>query len=229
MAVSTRKGELSQNLEFVRMQIEEAARRVGRLAEEVTLIVVTKTYPATDVEILHDLGIRNFAENRDREGREKSAIVPAIWHFQGQIQSNKISSIASWADFVHSLDDPRHLRLMSAAVPKSKVLSIFIQVCLDPEPGRGGVAPQDLSRLAELVLADPFLRLEGLMAVAPLGEDPENTFLRLGQIHSDFRQQFPSAPSLSAGMSGDFERAIENGATHVRIGSSILGYRAQGG
>ena len=211
------------------MRINEAARRVGRLAEEVTLIVVTKTYPATDVEILHDLGIRNFAENRDREGREKSVIVPAIWHFQGQIQSNKISSIASWADVVHSLDDPRHLRLLSAAISESKVLSVFIQLCLDPAPGRGGVALQDLSRLAELVLADPFLRLEGLMAVAPLGEDPENAFLRLARIHSDFRQQFPASPSLSAGMSGDFERAIENGATHVRIGSSILGYRTQVG
>jgi pyridoxal phosphate enzyme (YggS family) len=227
--MSTRKEELSRNLELIQRRISEAARRVGRLADDVTLIVVTKTYPATDVEILHELGVRNFAENRDREGREKSAIVPAIWHFQGQVQSNKISSIVSWADVVHSLDNPRHLRLISAAIPKSKVLSIFIQVSLDSEPGRGGVAPEDLSGLAELVLAEPFLRLEGLMAVAPLGEDPESAFGRLAQIHSDFRRQFLSSPSLSAGMSGDFERAIEGGATHVRIGSSILGYRAQVG
>jgi pyridoxal phosphate enzyme (YggS family) len=229
VAMSTRKEELSRNLELIQRRISEAARRVGRLADDVTLIVVTKTYPATDVEILHELGVRNFAENRDREGREKSAIVPAIWHFQGQVQSNKISSIVSWADVVHSLDNPRHLRLISAAIPKSKVLSIFIQVSLDSEPGRGGVAPEDLSGLAELVLAEPFLRLEGLMAVAPLGEDPESAFGRLAQIHSDFRRQFLSSPSLSAGMSGDFERAIEGGATHVRIGSSILGYRAQVG
>jgi pyridoxal phosphate enzyme (YggS family) len=227
--MNTRKEELSQNLELVRMRIGEAARRVGRSAEEVTLIVVTKTYPASDVEILHELGIRNFAENRDREGREKSAIVPGIWHFQGQIQSNKISSIVSWADVVHSLDDPRHLRRINAAMSESKVLSIFIQVSLDSQPGRGGVALEDLSQLAELVLAEPFLRLEGLMAVAPLGEDPESAFSRLAQIHSDFRQQFPTSPSLSAGMSGDFERAIETGATHIRIGSSILGSRSQGG
>jgi pyridoxal phosphate enzyme (YggS family) len=227
--VTTRKEELSRNLESVRTRIFDATGRVGRLAEDVTLIVVTKTYPITDVEILHDLGIRNFAENRDHDGREKSKVVPAIWHFQGQIQSNKISSIASWADVVHSLDDLRHLRLLSAAVPESKVLSIFIQLSLDPQPGRGGVAPQDLSRLAELVFAEPSLSLQGLMAVAPLGENPENAFLRLAQIHSDFRRQFPSSPSLSAGMSGDFEWAIENGATHVRIGSSILGNRTQVG
>lgn len=227
--MTNRREELSQNLELVRMRIFDAAKRVDRMAEDVTLIVVTKTYPITDVEILHDLGIRNFAENRDNEGREKSAMVPANWHFQGQIQSNKISSIALWADVVHSLDDPRHVRLLSAAVPESTVLSIFVQVALDPQPGRGGVAPQDLSRLAELVLSRPSLSLQGLMAVAPLGEDPEQAFLRLAQIHSDFRQQFPLSPSLSAGMSGDFESAIGHGATHVRIGSSILGNRAQVG
>lgn len=223
--MTSREDELSFNLNSVRERIEQAAKRAGRHLEEITLIAVTKTYPVSDVEILHDLGVENFAENRDREGREKSAIVPARWHFQGQIQSNKISSIASWANVVHSLDDPRHLRLLSAAVPESKIISIFIQVCLDPQPGRGGILPQELSPLAELVLTQPSLRLEGLMAVAPLGEDPESAFSRLGQIHSDFRAQFPSAPSLSAGMSGDFEIAIGHGATHVRVGSSILGSR----
>ncbi len=222
----SREHELSTNLDSVRQRVEQAAERAGRAQDEVTLVVVTKTYPASDVEILHNLGVRDFAENRDREGREKSAIVPATWHFQGQIQSNKISSIASWASVVHSLDDPRHLRLLSAVVPESKVISIFIQVCLDPQPGRGGILPQELSPLAELALAQASLKLEGLMAVAPLGEDPERAFSRLSIIHSDFRQQFPSAPLLSAGMSGDFEIAIAHGATHVRVGSSILGSRS---
>lgn len=227
--MTSREEELSTNLESVRERIEQSAKRVGRGPEEITLVAVTKTYPASDVGILHDLGVENFAENRDRDGREKSAVVPATWHFQGQIQSNKISSIASWANFVHSLDDPRHLRLLSAAVPESKVVSVFIQVCLDPQPGRGGILPQELSPLAELVLAQSSLELEGLMAVAPLGENPESAFLRLARIHSEFRQQFPSAPFLSAGMSGDFEIAIEHGATHVRIGSSILGSRSEVG
>ena len=225
--MTTREEELSSNLDSVRRRIKQSARRVGRVPEEITLIAVTKTYPASDVGILHDLGVENFAENRDHDGREKAAAVPATWHFQGQIQSNKISSIASWASVVHSLDDPRHLRLLGAAVPESKVISVFIQVCLDPQPGRGGILPQELSPLAELVLAQSSLKLEGLMAVAPLGENPESAFSRLARIDSDFRQQFPSAVSLSAGMSGDFEIAIEHGATHVRIGSSILGSRSE--
>lgn len=222
----SRADEISSNLDLVRSRIAQAAKRAGRSREEITLIAVTKTYPTTDAEILHELGVRDFAENRDREGAEKSAIVPGRWHFQGQIQSNKISSIARWADVVHSLDDARHLRLLAAAVPESKMLSVFIQVCLDPQPGRGGILPQNLSPLAELALEQSSVRLEGLMAVAPLGENPESAFSRLARIHSDFRQQFPSAASLSAGMSGDFESAIEHGATHLRVGSSILGSRS---
>lgn len=222
----SRRDEISSNLDSVRSRISQAAQRAGRDPEEITLIAVTKTYPASDAEILHKLGVRDFAENRDREGAEKSALIPGRWHFQGQIQSNKISSVARWADAVHSLDDPRHLRLLAAAVPESKILSVFIQVCLDPQPGRGGILPQNLSPLAELALAEPSVRLEGLMAVAPLGENPESAFSRLARIHSDFRQQFPSAASLSAGMSGDFESAIEHGATHLRVGSSILGSRS---
>jgi pyridoxal phosphate enzyme (YggS family) len=223
--MNSRAEEVSFNLNSVYSRIARVAERVGRAKDGITLIAVTKTYPATDIEILRELGVKNFAENRDHEGREKSAIVPGIWHFQGQIQSNKISSIALWADAVHSLDDARHLRLLAAAVPEAKVISVFIQVCLDPQPGRGGILPQDLSPLAELVLTQPSLRLEGLMAVAPLGENPESAFSRLARIHSDFRQQFPSSSSLSAGMSGDFEIAIEHGATHLRVGSSILGSR----
>lgn len=221
----TREEELLANLNSVQERINNAMARAGRGNDDVCLIAVTKTYPAHDVELLHQLGMSDFAENRDSEGREKSQIVSARWHFQGQIQSNKISSIARWASVVHSLDDPRHLRLLANAVPESKILSAYIQVCLDPQPGRGGVLPQDLSPLAELVLQAPQLRLTGLMAVAPLGEDPRSAFERLAQIHSIFRQEFPMAASLSAGMSGDFETAIEYGATHVRIGSSILGSR----
>ena len=221
----SRSEELSLNLASVRKRIEQASKDAGRNADEVKLIAVTKTYPSSDVEILRNFGVENFAENRDQEGREKSKIVPARWHFQGQIQSNKISSIASWADVVQSLDDPRHLRLLSRAVLDSKVISVFIQVCLDPKPGRGGILAEGLSLLAELALATPSVKLEGLMAVAPLGEDPESAFSRLARIHSDFSQQFPMATSLSAGMSGDFEIAIKYGATHVRVGSSILGSR----
>ncbi len=223
--MNVRAEEISFNLDSVRSRIAQAAQRVGRVHDDIALITVTKTYPTSDIAILHELGVNDFAENRDREGAQKSAVIPGRWHFQGQIQSNKISSIALWADVVHSLDDARHLRLLAGALAESKVISIFIQVCLDPRPGRGGILAQDLAPLAELALAQPSLRLEGLMAVAPLGEIAESAFSRLARIHSDFRQQFPGSPALSAGMSGDFETAIEHGATHLRIGSSILGSR----
>ncbi len=223
--MTSRFEEIASNLESVQGRIAAAAFATSRNESEITLIAVTKTYPSADAEILRELGVKHFAENRDSEGRQKSELVPGTWHFQGQIQSNKIASIARWADVIHSIDDPRHVNLLSKAVPESKVISIFLQVCLDPQPGRGGTSPEGLSPLAELVLQNPVFRLEGLMAVAPLGENPERAFLRLAQIHSDFSRQFPSAKSLSAGMSGDFEIAIKYGATHVRVGSSILGSR----
>lgn len=224
--MNERYGEISFALGEVKARIQAAIEASHRQASEVTLIAVTKNYPASDVKILHDLGVRNFAENRDHEGREKSAQVDGTWHFQGQIQSNKISSIAKWAKMVHSLDESRHLVLLAKAVPVSTRLSVFIQVCLDPAPGRGGVLPPLIAPLAEMVQQSPSLKLEGLMAVAPLGENPESSFSRLAQIHSNFRQQFPDSPSLSAGMSGDFEVAISHGATHLRVGSSILGSRS---
>ncbi|MDP1711453.1 MAG: YggS family pyridoxal phosphate-dependent enzyme [Candidatus Nanopelagicaceae bacterium] len=218
--------EISAALSEVRARIQAAVETSHRLPTEVTLIAVTKTYPASDVKILRALGVRDFAENRDHEGREKSAQVEGTWHFQGQIQSNKISSIAKWANTVHSLDESRHVTLLAKAVPVSKPMSVFIQVCLDPALGRGGVLPSLIAPLAEIVYQSPSLKLEGLMAVAPSGENPESAFSRLAQIHSDFRQQFPDSPSLSAGMSGDFEVAISHGATHLRVGSSILGSRS---
>ena len=227
--MSTRAKEIAFNVASVRERMASACKEIGRDVTEVQLIAVTKTYPLEDVDILRNLGLENFAENRDGEGRHKSSLVPATWHFQGQIQSNKISSIASWADVIHSIDDIRHLRLISKAIPDSKVVSVFIQVNLDSQPGRGGVSAEGLSPLAELALISPGVRLEGLMAVAPLGEKTESTFARLAQIHSDFSQHFPSATSLSAGMSGDFEVAIKYGATHVRVGSSILGSRSHVG
>jgi hypothetical protein len=224
--MNERLAEISTSLSEVRSRIHAATVTSRRLPSEITLIAVTKTYPAGDVEILHSLGVRDFAENRDHEGREKSAQVDGTWHFQGQIQSNKISSIAKWANAVHSLDDSRHAALLAKAVPASKRMAVFIQVCLDPVPGRGGVLPSLISPLAEIVHQYPSLKLEGIMAVAPLGENPESAFSRLALIHSDFRQQFPDSPALSAGMSGDFEVAIMHGATHLRVGSSILGSRS---
>jgi pyridoxal phosphate enzyme (YggS family) len=209
--------QLSQNLETVRSNIAKVANH------EVTLIAVTKTFPTSDAQILHDLGVRDFGENRDAEGAEKSGIIPATWHFQGQIQSNKLKSITSWATVIHSLDDPRHFEIIEKVAPHP--LQIFLQVSLDGAHHRGGAGLEDLYALAALVEKSATHTLAGLMSVPPLGLAPNDAFAQLSLIHTAFMEQFPEAKSLSAGMSGDYEAAISHGATHVRIGSSILGSR----
>lgn len=227
--MTDRRSEIASALQSIETRVESAARLSGRSRKDISLIVVTKTYPESDVAILLDLGVVDFGENRESEGREKSSVVSGRWHFQGEVQSNKIGSIARWADVVHSLDNPKHISKFDSAVEEGKVLSVFLQVSLDHHTGgttRGGASPQDLDPLAELALSSPHLNLLGLMAVAPLDENPSMAFHRLSEIHADFRSKFPSAPYLSAGMSGDFEEAIAYGATHIRIGSSILGVRS---
>ena len=213
----SRREELSQNLELVRSKIAKVADH------EVTLIAVTKTFPASDVQILHDLGVRDFGENRDADGAAKSAVIPGTWHFQGQIQSNKLKSITSWATVIHSLDDPRHFEIIERVAPHR--LQIFLQVSLDGAHHRGGAGLDDLHALATVVEQSEKHTLAGLMSVPPVGIDPKEAFSQLSLIHTEFLQHFPAAKSLSAGMSGDYETAIKCGATHVRIGSSILGSR----
>ena len=213
-----RMEEISENLEVVRSKIAKVANH------EVTLIAVTKTFPVADAQILHDLGVRDFGENRDAEGAEKSAVVSGTWHFQGQIQSNKLKSITSWASVIHSLDDPRHFEIIEKVAPHR--LQIFLQLSLDGSDHRGGAALEKLMDLAELVENSPNHTLAGLMSVPPVEMDPDQAFAQLAAIRSDFLKQFPLAQSLSAGMSGDYELAISHGATHVRVGSSILGSRS---
>jgi pyridoxal phosphate enzyme (YggS family) len=213
-----RKDELSGNLELVRSNIAKVADH------EVTLIAVTKTFPVSDAQILHELGVRDFGENRDAEGVEKAAVVSGTWHFQGQIQSNKLKSITSWASVIHSLDDPRHFEIIEKVAPHP--LQIFLQVSLDGAHHRGGAGLEDLYSLAALVEKSPIHTLAGLMSVPPVELNPNDAFAQLAVIHREFTEQFPRATSLSAGMSGDYEAAISHGATHVRVGSSILGSRS---
>ena len=208
-----RREELSSNLAKIKSEIPA----------HVKLIVVTKTFPASDVQILKDLGVEDFGENRDQEGSIKAEKVSATWHFQGQLQSNKLKSICSWANVIHSLDSLRYVNLISKAALKP--LSLFIQVSLEPTEGRGGADPNSLTEIADAVLASEKLELLGLMAVAPLGVEPNQAFAKLAEIHNRFRTSYPDSPYLSAGMSGDYKAAIAHGATHIRIGSSILGSR----
>ena len=210
----TRRSEIAENLRRVRAEIPD----------HVTLICVTKTYPISDVEILKELGQTHFGENRTRELAEKAAAVDATWHYQGQIQSNKIKEIATYADVVHSLDDVAHVRKLDNALTRS--IGAFIQVSLDGASGRGGVLPENLAVLGREIRESRNIELMGLMAVAPLGVDPDSAFATLAAIHRDFLHEFPTATSLSAGMSNDYRQAIAHGATHIRIGSQILGSRA---
>jgi pyridoxal phosphate enzyme (YggS family) len=218
-----RRSEIAGNLEAVREQISKAAQSAGRSVKEIKLIVVTKTFPVSDVEILKELGVSNFGENRDSDAVPKAAAIPGTWHFQGQIQSNKLKSICSWANVIHSLDEIRHFEVIekNAAHP----LDIFCQVSLDGSEGRGGVSEKKLYELAKEIEKSQTHKLQGLMAVAPLGIDPTVAFSKLSAIHKAFMADFPRANKLSAGMSGDFKEAIAYGATHIRIGSQILGSR----
>jgi pyridoxal phosphate enzyme (YggS family) len=209
-----RHDELATNLEAVKARIKNP---------DVTLIVVTKTYPVSDVQILHDLGVRDFGENRNEEGLEKSAAVEGRWHYQGEIQSRKLRDIATWADVVHSLDNASHISKLANAA--SRTLDVFLQLSLDGDPARGGAVESELPALADIALSSANLRLVGLMCVPPVAADPRTAFTEIAAIHQRFISKYPEAKSLSAGMSGDFEIAVECGATHIRVGSSILGSR----
>ena len=209
-----RRDELAANLAEVQSRITNPAT---------TLIVVTKTYPVSDVQILHDLGVRDFGENRNEEGLEKSALVNARWHYQGEVQSRKLRDISSWADVIHSLDNASHIAKLSSVMQSS--IDIFLQLSLDGDPARGGVIASELPALAELALSQPHINLLGLMCVPPVATEPHLAFKEIAAIHGSFVARFPQATSLSAGMSGDFEIAIDCGATHIRVGSSILGPR----
>jgi len=214
----SRLDEISANLEIVKSKIAAVA------SHPVTLIAVTKTFPVSDAQILQQLGVTDFGENRDSEGAEKSQLVSGNWHFQGQIQSNKLKSITSWASVIHSLDDLRHFEMIEKVAPHP--LSIFLQVSLDGAHHRGGAGVDQLYQLAEKVSASATHTLAGLMSVPPVGMDPEKAYSQLAVIRTEFMNHFPNAKSLSAGMSGDYETAISHGATHVRVGSSILGSRS---
>ena len=222
-----RTSEITANLNDVKAKIASAALKAGRDADEITLIVVTKTFPVSDLEILYSLGVREFGENRDQEAAEKVARLPSDinWNFQGGIQSNKLKSITTWAGCIHSVDKLKYAQIISEQ-NTGKPKEIFIQVSLDQPPeSRGGVDPKKLIDLASEITKLPGISLKGLMAVAPLDLPEEQAFLKLKEIQADFVAVFKDAKYLSAGMSGDYEMAISYGATPLRIGSSILGNR----
>ena len=229
--------EISCALLHVEERINKACQLAARSRNDVTLIAVTKTYPISDIQILQGLGITDFGENRDGEGMEKSSAVKSSvdaellakthWHYQGEIQSKKIGSISRWADTVHSLDDLTHIEKFDRALDLlgGKSLGVFIQVSLDGNPTRSGLLPGDVLQACRAVTESSHLQLMGVMTVPPLEFDPEKSFSRIAEISENVKKYFPRAGYISAGMSGDFEVAIAHGATHIRIGSQILGSR----
>jgi PLP dependent protein len=231
--MSERYDEIAGNLAGVRQRIEAGCADAGRDPAGITLVVVTKFFPASDVRLLAELGVTDIGENRHQEAEAKAAECRDLglrWHFVGGLQSNKATAVASYADVVESVDRRKLVRrLNEGAHGRSLPVDCLIQVSLD-EPGaegRAGAAPEDVPALAEAIDAAGMLRLRGLMAVAPLGVDPRGPYQRLSEIRADFASTRPEATWLSAGMSADLEEGIRAGATHVRIGTAILGSRPQ--
>ncbi|MFG2792367.1 YggS family pyridoxal phosphate-dependent enzyme [Streptomyces sp. NPDC048419] len=235
--MTERKDELAANLAKVERRIAAACDAAGRGREDVTLIVVTKTYPASDVRILSELGVRHVAENRDQDAAPKAAEcsdLPLTWHFVGQLQTNKVRSVVGYADLVQSVDRARLVTALSKeAVRQEREIGCLIQVALDADEGgrgeRGGVGPDGIEELGELVARSPGLRWDGLMTVAPLtgpyaGRELA-AFERLMDLSTDLRRAHPAANMVSAGMSTDLEQAVAAGATHVRVGTAVLGVR----
>lgn len=226
-----RQEQVAAALTATRERVARAARAVGRPPEAITVIVVTKTWPADDVRRLAQLGVRDVGENRDQEAAAKAQSCSDLnlnWHFIGQMQRNKAASVARYAAVVHSVDRPTLVPALSrGAVNADRTVDVCLQVNLDPVPreGRGGVDPDHAAALAADVAASPGLRLRGVMGVAPLGGDALGAFERLATVLDRLREEHPGLDMMSAGMSGDLEQAVAAGATHLRIGSAILGSR----
>ena len=228
--------QLRERLAAVRQRIDSAVAAAGRQDQPPQLIVVTKFHPADDVRRLAALGITDVGENRDQEAAEKAAALGGLqlrWHFIGQLQSNKAKSVVKYAHAVHSVDRPQLAGALAKAMAAEQErtgrtpLDCFIQVSLDDDAGghRGGALPADVPALAEQLAGAEALHLAGVMAVAPFGADPVPAFEKLAELSARLAAVHPGATGISAGMSQDLEQAIRFGATHLRVGSDILGPR----
>jgi PLP dependent protein len=226
---SPRREELAARLSAVRGRISAACGAAGRKPEAVTLVAVTKTFPASDVRLLNGLGVRDFGENRDAEAAPKAAQcadLDLVWHFVGQLQTNKAASVARYATFVHSVDRLRLVHALGAAARRAeRAIECLIEVSLDDDPARGGAPAGAVPGLAEALMAEAGLVLAGVMAIAPLAMPPAEAFAKLLDSAAVVRAVRPAATVISAGMSGDLEAAIAAGATHVRIGTALFGDR----
>jgi PLP dependent protein len=223
-----RRASLATALAGVEARISAACAAAGRDRSLVHLIVVTKTYPASDVAALADLGVIDVGESREAEAAAKAAALPDLrWHFIGRLQSNKAARVARYAHLVHSVDRPAVIGpLARGAAAAGRRVGCLLQVSLDGDPARGGAVATELPELARAVAEQPWLQLRGLMAVPPLAADPGRAYAALPPLLAALRAEHEGIDVLSAGMSGDLEAAVTHGATHLRVGSAILGQRS---
>lgn len=235
----SRRAELAARLDAVRARIASACSAAGRPAGSVGLIAVTKTVPAADVAALLDLGLTDFGENRVQEATIKVEDVAALrptasprWFVVGGLQRNKVGAAVGWAERVESVDSPRLVDALQRAVRRARdtggrdrPLPVLVQYSVDGDPGRGGVPRTGLAALADHVAGCADLELAGLMAVAPLGADPDTAFADIASAAAQLRTAHPQATTLSAGMSGDLEAAIRHGSDVVRVGTALVGER----
>lgn len=235
-ATDERRAQLARNLARVREQIAAACAAADRDEAGVTLIVVTKTYPAADVIRLASLGVTDIGENRDQEARAKHSACSGLnlaWHFVGQLQRNKAAAVVRYCDAIHSVDRSELIPVLQrAAAASGRRPRCLIQVDLgepdgtaQPGRARGGALPSDVGALSAEIANAPDLELAGVMGVAPLGTPPAPAFAALREVAMRVQEQHPAATWISAGMSTDLVAAIKAGATHVRIGAAVLGER----
>jgi pyridoxal phosphate enzyme (YggS family) len=224
---------LAERLAQVQFSIAEAIRDAGRNSDDVTTIVVTKFHPASVVRELVELGVTDVGENRHQEAFSKAAEVADLnvrWNFIGQLQSNKAGQALEYAAVIHSLDRASLVKAIGASCAKSgRHVDGFIQVNLTNDSSRGGVALNEVESFAETVLRTGSIGLRGLMAVAPLDEEPAAAFSRVREASERLQSVCATATDLSIGMSGDYRDAISAGATHLRIGTAITGNRPKAG
>lgn len=229
----TSDDELANRLREMQERIAASARTAERDPDDLTLIVVTKFHPPELIQRLAALGVRDIGENRHQEAQAKAeelAELELSWHFVGQLQSKKARQVAGYASAIHSIDRARLIEPLDRLAVEGESfapIDAFLQINLTDEPGRGGAAPEDFEALAERMLGAPSLRLRGIMAVAPLDEEPARAFARLAGYSERLRRIAPEASAISAGMSHDYHEAIAAGATHLRIGSAITGNRPE--
>lgn len=225
--------DIARRLQKLRESIDFRAEKSGRDPAEIELVAVSKTFPPARVEEAYQSGQLNFGENRVQEARDKIPALadrPLRWHLIGHLQSNKANLAVRLFDVIQTLDSSRLVRRVAAAADRlNKTLPVYIQVNLGAETQKYGVSPTKARPLLELIDAHPRLRPQGLMAIPPFSIDPEDSrpfFRQLFQLREDLnRRRIQPLTGLSMGMSHDFEVAIEEGATLVRVGTAIFGTR----